>query len=82
MPLSMKVKDRGDFVDELLGRQMPYSIEAEQSILGAMLIDSRCVADVIAAVKPEDFYAPTNRGIFETIYTMLPSYFRTFSLIY
>ena len=33
--------------EELLGRQAPHSLEAEQSVLGAMLIDSRCVADVI-----------------------------------
>lgn len=41
--------------EELLGRQAPHSLEAEQSVLGAMLIDSRCVADVIGLLKPEDF---------------------------
>ena len=34
-------------MDELLQRQMPQSLEAEQAVLGAMLIDSRCINDVI-----------------------------------
>ncbi len=57
-------------MDELLGRQMPHSIEAEQAVLGSMIIDSRCVGDVIGVVKSDDFYSSTNRGIFETIYSM------------
>ncbi len=57
-------------MDELLARQMPHSLEAEQSVLGSMLIDSRCVPDVIGILKPADFYLEQNREIFETIYTM------------
>ena len=56
--------------EELLSRQMPQSLEAEQAVLGSILIDSRCVADVIGLVKPEDFYLQQNREIFEAIYTM------------
>ncbi|MCI6729817.1 MAG: replicative DNA helicase [Candidatus Faecousia sp.] len=54
----------------LLTRQPPQSLEAEQSVLGAMLIDSRCVPDVIGILKPEDFYLRQNQEIYETIYTM------------
>ena len=57
-------------MDELLIRQAPYSIEAEQAVLGAMLIDSRCVGDVIGMVRASDFYSSLNRGVFETIYSM------------
>lgn len=57
-------------MDDILSRQAPQSLEAEQSVLGAMLIDSRCVADVIGILKPEDFYLRQNREIFETMYTM------------
>ena len=56
--------------EELLTRQMPQSLEAEQAVLGSILIDSRCVTDVIGLVKPEDFYLQQNREIFEAIYTM------------
>lgn len=56
--------------EELLQRQMPQSLEAEQSVLGAILIDSRCVADVIGILRPEDFYLKQNREIYEVIYAM------------
>ena len=56
--------------EELMSRQPPQSLEAEQSVLGSILIDSRCVADVIGILRPEDFYLRQNREIYETIYTM------------
>ena len=56
--------------NELNSLQVPHSLEAEQSVLGSILIDSRCVADVIGVVSPEDFYLQQNREIYETIYTM------------
>ena len=56
--------------EELLSRQAPQSLEAEQAVLGSILIDSRCVADVISILTPDDFYLQQNREIFETIYTM------------
>ena len=33
-------------MDELLSRAMPHSPEAEQAVLGSMLIDADCVKDV------------------------------------
>ena len=56
--------------EELLSRQPPQSLEAEQAVLGSILIDSRCVADVVGILTPEDFFLQQNREIFETIYTM------------
>ncbi|MEG1072673.1 MAG: replicative DNA helicase [Oscillospiraceae bacterium] len=57
-------------LDELLSRQLPHSTEAEQSVLGAMLIDENCVPDVIGKLKPEDFYLRQNRALYESMYTM------------
>ena len=57
-------------MDELFSRQMPHSLEAEQAVLGSILIDSRCTAQVIAALRPEDFYTELNRGIYEVIASM------------
>ncbi len=59
--------------DELLARQVPQSIEAEQAVIGSMLSDSACVAQVIELLRPEDFYAEENSRIFETIYAMFNS---------
>ena len=54
-------------MDDVFLRQMPHSVEAEQAVLGSMLIDNRCVANVIGALHPQDFYVDANRDIFETI---------------
>ena len=56
--------------DQLLLRQMPHSVEAEQAVLGSMLIDSRCVPEVIDQLRPDDFYLRQNREIYEAIYSM------------
>ncbi len=56
--------------DELLLRQAPHSPQAEQAVLGSMLIDPDCIKDVMDKLQPEDFYLRANRDIFETIYHM------------
>ena len=49
---------------------MPHSPQAEQAVLGSMLIDADCVKDVMDQLQTQDFYLRTNRDIFETIYQM------------
>lgn len=56
--------------ESLLLRQIPHSVEAEQSVLGAMLIDPRCIPDVVEGLTGEDFYLKANREIYQTIYGM------------
>ncbi|MBR3973160.1 MAG: replicative DNA helicase [Oscillospiraceae bacterium] len=56
--------------EDLMAKQPPQSLEAEQAVLGSILIDSRCVADVVGILTPEDFFLSQNREIYETIYTM------------
>ncbi len=56
--------------EELLSRQLPHSLQAEQAVLGSMLIDSRCVTEVIGLLRPDDFFLEQNKNIYETIYTM------------
>lgn len=57
-------------MEELLGRQAPHSASAEQAVIGSMLIDTRCIPDVIERLKGTEFYIQQNRDIFETIYAM------------
>lgn len=42
----------------------PYSLEAEQSVLGCMLTDAECVAISFEHLKSEDFYREENKEIF------------------
>ena len=48
-------------------RSMPFSREAEQSVLGAMLLDSKCIPDATALCKAEDFYIDRNKELFKTV---------------
>ena len=45
----------------------PYSIEAEQSVLGALMLDNRAWDTVIEHVKSADFYRHEHRLIFQAI---------------
>jgi replicative DNA helicase len=45
----------------------PQNIEAEQSILGSILIDKNAILKVADLLVPNDFYAPTHEKIFETM---------------
>lgn len=56
--------------EQLASRQLPHSLEAEQAVLGSILIDSRCLSDVIGILHAEDFYLEQNQQIYNTIYTM------------
>src|SRR3989338_11563015 len=45
----------------------PQNLEAEQSLLGALLLDKEAVFRVIDLVTPEDFYKDTHRFIYEAM---------------
>lgn len=57
-------------MDELLGRRVPHSAQAEQAVIGSLLIDPGCISQVIDRVKPAEFYIQANREIYETVLTM------------
>lgn len=57
-------------MEELLGRRVPHSAAAEQAVVGSMLIDPRCVPEVLEKLKPDEFYIKLNRDIYETMYAM------------
>ncbi len=48
-------------------RVPPHSLEAEQSILGAVLLERDAIARVVEMVRPEDFYREAHRRIFEVV---------------
>ena len=54
-------------VDEV---NMPYSLEAEQAVLGSILLDPSCITQVNLLVKPEFFYLPQHRTIFTIMQEM------------
>lgn len=53
-----------------LNFSLPYSLEAEQSVLGAILLDSSCMEDAIIYVNSESFYLPQHKHIFSAMMSM------------
>ncbi|HAE92792.1 MAG TPA: replicative DNA helicase [Tissierella sp.] len=50
-----------------MGRIPPHSLEAEQSVLGAMILDKEAINTAIEIIRPDDFYKEANKEIFEAI---------------
>ncbi len=48
-------------------RVPPHSVEAEESVLGAMLLSESSISDVLEKLRGEDFYKPAHRRIFESV---------------
>lgn len=46
---------------------MPHNIEAEQAVLGCILIDGQMQADILGELRVEDFYSEAHQSIFETM---------------
>jgi replicative DNA helicase len=48
-------------------RTPPQDLEAEQSVLGGMLLSKDAIADVVEALRGGDFYKPAHQTIYEAI---------------
>ena len=53
--------------DEKLGKIPPQNIEAEQSVLGSLLIDKEAIIKVADIIRPDDFYKDAHRIIYEAV---------------
>jgi len=53
--------------DPLLQHLPPQSLEAEESILSAILIDNQTLLDIMDILEPEDFYRSAHQKIFSAI---------------
>ena len=50
-----------------VGRIPPHNLEAEESLLGAMLLSAAAVASAVEVVSRDDFYKPAHGHIFDAI---------------
>ncbi|HZS94146.1 MAG TPA: replicative DNA helicase [Chloroflexota bacterium] len=46
---------------------LPQNIEAEQAVLGSLLIDPRAIEKVSSFLKPDDFYLPVNAEVYRSM---------------
>ena len=55
---------------DTIERRMPFSLEAEQSLLGSILIDPSCMDNLAAVIGADDFYLPEHSEIFSAMQSM------------
>ncbi|MDK8511765.1 replicative DNA helicase [Corynebacterium bovis] len=48
-------------------REMPQNVEAEQGVLGGMMLSKDAIADVVERLRTEDFYRPAHQTIFDVM---------------
>ncbi len=54
----------------MISFQPPQSPEAERAVLGSCLLSKEALGSVIEILRPDDFYSPNNRKLFEVISAM------------
>lgn len=52
---------------EIIERPVPYNIEAEQAVLGSLLMDADALCRVRPLLEPSDFFRETHRWIYEAL---------------
>ena len=68
MPTPTRARQRVHAYTELDDRrQPPQDLDAEQSVLGGMLLSKDAIADVLERLCPGDFYRPAHQSIYDVI---------------
>ncbi len=52
------------------GARLPYSVEAEQAVLGSIIVDPQCLNEVAVQMKIDYFYIPQHREIYTALSSM------------
>lgn len=63
-------------VEKIIGKQLPSNIEAERSVLSALLLNDEYVLQVTEIITAEDFYSIPHQHIFGTITQMVQTHKR------
>lgn len=56
--------------EKLLGKNLPYSLEAERAVLGSLLLHDAQLEIIMEIIQPKDFYSSVHRIIFEAMSTL------------
>ena len=53
--------------EKVLGKRLPFSLEAEKAVLGAILLNDSTLSNILEMLNPNDFYTPSNKTIFQAM---------------
>ena len=54
-------------MDPITDRLPPQNIEAEQSVLGCLMLDKDAIFQIADILKPADFYKPVHQFIYQAM---------------
>ena len=66
MSTSFSAKQKKN-INSDLSQLMPQNIDAEEAILGAILVSPACMNRIVEQLKPESFYKPAHRYVYEAM---------------
>ena len=67
---SLYDKNTVALAEKILGRSLPFSVEAERAVLGSLLLYDGQLETVTEILGPHDFYIPAHKNIFEALTTI------------
>ncbi|MDE0215729.1 MAG: replicative DNA helicase [bacterium] len=66
-PFDYPTDGRSSAVPRRLGRVPPHDLDAEEALLGAMLLSRDAIADAVNLIRPEHFYRPAHAHVYEAV---------------
>lgn len=60
-------KNTVEHTERMLGRTLPAQVEAERSVIGALLLNDQYLSRVSEILRPDDFYSNANKVIYQAI---------------
>lgn len=63
-------RSKTDYPQTASGRMPPQSLEAEESVLGSVLLDNQAINVCLERIRAEDFYKASHQSIFEAMATL------------
>ena len=55
-------------------KMMPQSVDAEEAVLGAILVNPMSLGRIVEYLKPESFYKPAHKIIYEAVFGAFAAY--------
>ena len=55
------------------GRVPPHDLQAEESLLGAMMLEQEAIANAAGVIRADDFYKPAHAHVYEAIHSLYAS---------
>jgi replicative DNA helicase len=71
--MAARLEDQDQQRRPAAGRVPPHDLQAEESLLGAMMLSATAIADAAGVVTASDFYKPAHGHVYDAVHTLYAS---------